>query len=107
MGGSGRPGVRARPRRNRAAPTPPASTAIRLATTVPDAPVECGPLHGRAPHGAHERLDLLGRGVFPGVCPRLARDALLHERAAEVVASRAQRELRQAVAELHPGGLEV
>src|SRR5207249_9797994 len=101
---------RRRPERNRAPPTPPASTVTRMAR-VPglslDPAVERRALDRDAAHGAHQRLDLLGGGVLARVRARLARDALLHERAAEVVAARAQRELREAVAELHPRGLEV
>src|SRR6185503_21368171 len=85
--------------------TPPASTVIRLRTVRPR--VERRALHGPAAHRAHERLDLLGRGVLPGVGAGLAGDALLHERAAEVVAAGAQRELRQPVPELHPRRLDV
>src|SRR5213079_1364643 len=87
---------RMRPERNRAPPTPPASTVTRMVggpgLGLPislDAAVEGGALDRDAAHGAHQRLDLLGRGVLA----RLARDALLHERAAEVVAAGKQREL--------------
>src|SRR5439155_16348790 len=72
-----------------------------------DAPVERGPLHGTAAHRGDERLDLFDRGVLAGVRPGLARDTLLHERPAEVVAAGAERELREAVAELHPRRLQV
>src|SRR5262245_25313636 len=96
---------RERPRRKRAPPTPPASTVIRLGTVHP--PVERRTLDGPPAHRPHERLDLLGRRVLPGVGAGLAGDALLHERAAEVVAAGAQRELREPVAELHPRGLDV
>src|SRR6185503_8400246 len=96
---------RERPRRKRDPPTPPASTVIRLRTVRPR--IERRALHGPAAHGAHERLDLLGRGVLPGIRTRLAGDALLHEGAAEVVAAGAQRELRQPVPELHPRRLDV
>src|SRR5438552_2082616 len=96
---------RMRPERNRAPPTPPASTVTRM--WLPDPSVEGRALDRDAAHGAHERLDLLDRGVLARVRARLARDALLHERAAEVVAAGAQRELREAMAELHPRGLQV
>src|SRR5437879_7357474 len=72
-----------------------------------DAAVEGGALDRDAVHGAHQRLDLLGRGVLARVRARLARDALLHERAAEVVAAGAQRELGETVTELHPRRLQV
>src|SRR5213595_3891446 len=81
---------RMRPERNRAPPTPPASTVTRM--WLPDPSVEGRALDRDAAHGAHERLDLLDRGVLARVRARLARDALLHERAAEVVAAGAQRE---------------
>jgi hypothetical protein len=64
-------------------------------------------LYRRAVHPAHELRDLFDRGVLAGVGARLARDALLHQCAAEVVAAGAQRELRQAMAELHPRRLQV
>src|SRR5438874_12597911 len=96
---------RMRPERNRAPPTPPASTVTRM--WLPDPSVEGRALDRDAAHGAHERLDLLDRGVLARVRARLARDALLHERAAEVVAAGAQRELREAMAELHPRRLQV
>src|SRR5688572_19612760 len=96
---------RERPRRKRAPPTPPASTVIRLRTVHPR--VERRALHGPTAHRAHERLDLLDRGVLAGVGAGLAGDALLHERAAEVVAARAQRELREPMPELHPRRLDV
>src|SRR5262249_5558238 len=99
---------RERPRRKRAPPTPPASTVMVVRGTVlPYPPVGLGALRGDAPHGAHQRLDLPPRVVPPRAGARLARDALLHQRAAEVVAARPQRELRQPVAELHPRGLQV
>src|SRR6266851_2388159 len=105
---------RMRPERNRAPPTPPASTVTRMVggpgLGLPislDAAVEGGALDRNAAHGAHQRLDLLGRGVLARVRARLARDALLHERAAEVVAAGAQRELRETVTELHPRRLQV
>src|SRR3989454_11562390 len=98
---------RMRPERNRAPPTPPASTVTRMLRTGLHPPVEGGALDREAAHGAHQRLDLLDRGVLARVRARLARDALLHERAAEVVAAGAQRELGETVAELHPRGLEV
>src|SRR5436305_546439 len=80
---------RMRPERNRAPPTPPASTVTRM--WLPDPSVEGRALDRDAAHGAHERLDLLDRGVLARVRARLARDALLHERAAEVVAAGAPR----------------
>src|SRR4029453_4475113 len=97
-----------RPRRKRAPPTPPASTVIVVAATVsPEPPVERRALDRNPPDAAHQRLDLLHRRVLPRVGGGLAREAPLHERAAEVVAPGAQRQLRQAVAELHPRGLQV
>src|SRR5262249_31178377 len=99
---------RERPRRKRAPPTPPASTVMVVGGTVPpDPPVERGALHGDTTHAAYQGLDLLHRRVLARVRARFARDALLHQRAAEVVAARSQRELRQAVAELHPRRLQV
>src|SRR5437667_2624956 len=105
---------RMRPERNRAPPTPPASTVTRMVggpgLGLPislDPAVEGGALDRDAAHGAHQRLDLLGRGVLARVRARLARDALLHECAAEVVAAGAQRELGEAVTELHPRRLRV
>src|SRR5207249_8234063 len=100
---------RQRPRRNRAPPTPPARTVTRNGPPcVPHHPsVERRPLDRDAAHAPDERLDLLDRRVLAGIRARLARDALLHERAAEVVAARAERQLREPVAELHPRRLEV
>src|SRR5262245_64853652 len=90
------------PRRKRAPPTPPASTVIVVAATVsPDPPVQGGALDRYAAHAAHQRLDLLHRRVLPGVRASLARDALLHQRAAEVVAPRAKRALLQGVPQLY------
>src|SRR5262245_1848320 len=95
------------PRRNRAAPTPPASTVIRDRTRPADPSVQRRPLHRIASHGPHEGLDLLDGRVFARVRPGLAGDALFHERTTEVVAPGAERELREAVAELHPRRLQV
>src|SRR5215470_9377256 len=98
-----------RPRRNRAPPTPPASTVTRNGSPrVPHHPsVECRPLDRDATHRTDQRLDFLDRGVLARIRARLARDALLHERATEVVAAGAERQLRKPVAELHPRGLQV
>src|SRR5215467_10227038 len=98
-----------RPRRNRAPPTPPASTVTRNGSPrVPHHPsVECRPLDRDATHRTDQRLDFLDRGVLARIRARLARDALLHERATEVVAAGAERQLRKPVAVLHPRGLQV
>src|SRR5262249_35649463 len=106
---------RTSPRTKRAAPTPPARrTTFRRTLGVRDglAPGlattrERRALDRDAARRAHERLDLLDRRVLAGVGAGLARDALLHERAAEVVAAGAERQLREAVSELHPRRLEV
>src|SRR5205823_3833164 len=99
---------RVRPVRKRAPPTPPASTVmdglgVRNALALDAHPtVQRGALDRDPAHGTHQRLDLLGRRVLAGVRARLAGDALLHQRAAEVVAAGAERELGETVAELHP-----
>src|SRR2546425_649249 len=84
-----------------------AARVTALAVGLVDPTVERRALHGAAAHAADERLDLLGRRVLAGVRAGLARDALLHEGTAEVVAPGAKRELRQAMAELHPRRLQV
>src|SRR5437762_13834707 len=95
---------RMRPERNRAPPTPPASTVTRTVggpgrglPIALDPAVEGGALARDAAPGAYQRLDLLGRGVLARVRARLARGALLHERAAEVVAAGAELELGDTV----------
>src|SRR4030095_16907653 len=99
---------RERPRRNRAPPTPPARTVMRRRITRrSDRLVEGGALDRPPVHGAHERGDLLDRGVLAGVGAGFARDALLHQRATEVVAARPQRELCETMAELHPRRLQM
>src|SRR5262249_4727219 len=99
---------RERPRRNRAPPTPPASTVMVVRGTVlSHPPVERRALYRGPSHDTHQALDLLDRGVLSRVRARLTRDALLHQRAAEVVAAGPQRELRQSMAELHPRSLQI
>src|SRR5258705_7027731 len=89
--------TRSRPRRNFAAPTPPASTvnvgrfAIRPFSRTVELAVQGGALDGPASHGFDQAPDLGDRRVFAGIGTRLARDALFHQGAAEVVHSRQQR----------------
>src|SRR5262249_54215868 len=106
--------TRSRPRKNFAAPTPPARTVTvrragtRVALLARAAlGIEGGALDCPASDPRDEPPDLLDRRVLAGIRARLARDALLHQGAAEIVHPREERELGELVVELHPRGLEI
>src|SRR5271154_2403171 len=94
---------RTRPRRNLAAPTPPASVVIVGFREVRDGPRAIGSLSavelaisGGAFDGSTANLrafllDQIDRQEFPRRAARLRRDALFHQRAGEIVASGVQR----------------
>src|ERR1041385_2965338 len=91
------------PRRKRAAPTPPASTVIRCRRFTPRSPtIGCRPFNRYSSHAANERGNLR----FGQILTRLAAgglgDGLLHQRTAEIVATRQQSELRELGPQLHP-----
>src|SRR3989442_1525118 len=97
-----------RPRRKRAAPTPPASTVTRSVRRLIAAPaIKCRPLYRNSSHPLNQRAYGFRREILPCIRSRRLRDLLLHQRAAEVVAPRPERELGELRAQLDPRGLQV
>src|SRR5262249_20776704 len=106
------PAVRASPRRNLAAPTPPASAvigpglgcsgnrprAIGSLSSV-ELLVGCAALHGKAAGGASLLLDDVDRDKLARVATGLSSDAFLHQRAGKIVASGLQRDRGEVDAE--------
>src|SRR6202521_2637012 len=118
----GCPATRTRPRRNLAAPTPPASVVIGLVgwgRSRGDRPraigsllpvellVKRAALDRNPAHRARLFFDYIDWDELAGIAAGLGRDALLHQRAREVVASGLQRERGEFDAELHPRGLQI
>src|SRR5262245_52705325 len=92
-----------RPRRKRAAPTPPASTVTRLMSGVrADFAIGCRAFLRDTAHPLDERPDGFHGQIFAGVAAGGLGDLFLHEGAAEIVDAGVQTELRQLGAELHP-----
>src|SRR5581483_1047221 len=109
--------IRTRPRRNLAAPTPPASKAIDRFAIMDDGArairspsavkfaVRGGALNGPPSHLARLFLDHVDRDKFARRSPGFGRDTFLHQGARKIVASRLERYRRAIDPELHPRGL--
>src|SRR5215468_5159018 len=96
------------PRRKRAAPTPPARTAMRfLYARRRDSAIGGCPLYRNAARADDQGADVRFGQVFAGLATGRLGDRLLHQRAAEIVADGRQRELGELGPELHPRGLQV
>src|SRR5512135_2302406 len=85
-----------RPRRKRAAPTPPARTVTRSVRLVGCDPAIRGCALFRNPSRRFDKgTDLLDRDVLTGIAPRGLGDLFFHECSAEVVDPGLERQLRQ------------
>src|SRR5271167_1325433 len=110
---------RTSPRMNLAAPTPPASVVICRGGRGRDWPraigclfsvkllVERGAFDRDAAHLARFFLEHVDRHELARVAARLGRDAFLHQRARQIVASGLERERREIDAALYPRGLDI
>ena len=70
-------------------------------------PIQRVALHRHAPDRADQRLHRLGRKLLPVLRAGRARDALVHQRAAEVVGAGVQAQRRAVRPHLHPRRLDV